>query len=363
MIFVYILLLFLMGIYSYSQIDLNLTLLQTPWFLQFQSGMIQLGYYQRPLSTLIYLILLTLLFGLYIFLLRAPVRNIPLLVFGIVVVTFLTYPAFSHDFFNYIFDARIVTHYGQNPYFYKALDFPNDTWIRFMHWTHRTYPYGPLWLLLTVPFSYLGFGKFLLTLLSFRTLFIISYLSSIFLIKKILAKINPKLAMRGVIFFAANPLVIIESLISPHLDAVMATLFLLAVYLLVSGKRAFSIGALLISAGTKFLTIITLPLFFLSSISIKKLLWISLILVLAVLIPVIGSRESYPWYFLPPLAIIALLPESKKLIWLGVTASLGLLLRYAVFLYFGQEALLPENILTVVPVVLCALSFIFYQRQ
>ena len=57
-----------------------------------------------------------------------------------------SYVAFSYDLFNYIFDAKIITFYHQNPYFHKALDYPGDPMLSFMRWTHRVYPYGPIWL-------------------------------------------------------------------------------------------------------------------------------------------------------------------------------------------------------------------------
>ncbi len=153
-------------IYSYSQIDLNLTLSSNAVYQSFQQTMIWLGYFNRPLSTTIFLVLVFLLFAIYYLLLRLvkqgrlEERQFWILVILTLGISVFAYPAFSHDIFNYMFDARIVTTYGLSPYQYKALDFPADLWIRFMHWTHRYYPYGPTWLLLTLPFSFSGFGKF-----------------------------------------------------------------------------------------------------------------------------------------------------------------------------------------------------------
>ncbi|MBI4099613.1 hypothetical protein HY440_01255 [Candidatus Microgenomates bacterium] len=354
MIVLYLLFLFFLGLYSYSQIDLNLTLLQTPWFLSFQNTMIQLGYYQRPLSTSIFLVLISGLFIFYLRLLKNPPQKLYLLIGGIVAISLLAYPAFSHDFFNYLFDARIVTLYHQNPYFFKALDFPTDTWIRFMHWTHRTYPYGPFWLILTLPVSFLGLGKFILTALNFKLLFAAFYLGSTLLIKKLSGN-------RSALFFATNPVVVIESLVSPHLDSSMAFFFLLGLYFLVSKKRLFALLAVLASGGVKFLTWVTLPLFF--GLPIKRVFQFSLALLLVALIPVIWQREAYPWYFLPPLAVTALLIDDKKIFLLSVAVSLGLMLHYLPFLYFGQEVLFWENLLVVVPILLCALGLIFFRRR
>lgn len=317
MIILYFAFLLALSLYSYSQIDLNLTLLQTPWFLSFQQTMIQLGYFQRPLSTAIYTLLLFLLFVLYILLLRRK-PNLNILVVGIVALTIFSYPAFSHDFFNYLFDARIVTHYSQNPYFLRALDFPADPWIRFMHWTHRTYPYGPVWLLITLIPSFFGFGKFILTVLNFKLLFIGAYLVCCYAIKKI----NPK----NLVFFALNPLVIIEGLISPHLDTLMLAFALLAM-------NKFRWVNLLLSIGVKFSTITLIPVFFFS-----KGKWFIDGLIIASYfgaIIQIFSREILPHYFLVPLGFSAL-TDNKKWHYLAIALSIILLFaRYLPFLHTG----------------------------
>lgn len=346
MIVLYLLTLFALGVYSYSQIDLNLTLLQNPIFLSFQQAMIQLGYFNRPISTAILSVLIVLLFLFYIKILKNPPKSYGLLIVGVILISLLSYPAFSHDFFNYLFDAKILTHYGQNPYLLKALDFPLDTWTRFMHWTHRTYPYGPIWLILTLPFSYLGFGKFILTVLNFKFLFVAIYLANLWLIKKI--------SSTSVLFFALNPLVIVESLVSPHLDAAMVLFFLLGVFFFQTRKKVLAIVAIFLSGGIKFLTLVTLPLFF--KFPNKKILQFSLILILAILIPVILQREVYPWYFLPPIAIASLLVSNKKLVILTIAVSFGLMLRYLPLVYIGKEVLFAENILTIVPILLCVLG-------
>src|SRR3990170_7368597 len=58
-------------IYSFSQIDLNLTLSGNPWYQAFQQRLIFLGYYQRPISTLIYLLVILLLFAFQMYWIKA----------------------------------------------------------------------------------------------------------------------------------------------------------------------------------------------------------------------------------------------------------------------------------------------------
>jgi len=68
---------------------------------------------------------------------------------------------FLTTIFNYILTQKIITHYQQNPYIHKALDFPGDPMLSFMHWTQRVYPYGPVWLGLTAAIIISWFGFFL----------------------------------------------------------------------------------------------------------------------------------------------------------------------------------------------------------
>ena len=339
----YFLTLLFLTIYSYSQIDLNLTLSSNQTYQFFQNQLIQLGYFNRPISTLIYLLLLLLFFSFYlIFLYQVKHKKLilkdifQLIVISCVILLF-SYPAFSHDLFNYMFDARIVTKYHLNPYYYSALDFPDDLWIRFMHWTHRVYPYGPLWLVITLPLSYLGYGKFVLTLAFFKLFFVIFHLGNTYIIYKLLTRINPKYSLYGVVFYALNPLVIFESLVSPHNDVVMLFFLLLTIYLVVAKRnRLLSIISLLFSGAVKFTTLVLLPLFLIPNKSYKVRLKLTLFfLILPVLIQTI-YREPYPWYFIILIGVGALLGDNIKISIIVSGLTFGLLLRYAPYLYYGD---------------------------
>ena len=351
--------------YSFTQVDLNLTLSQASVFQNFQRFFIHIGYFNRPLSTTIFIFLIFLLTACYLLLLwlithkKITEKQVWLLIILISGILLFSYPAFSYDIFNYMFDARIFTHYGLNPYQYKALDFSTDPWIRFMHWTHRTYPYGPLFLPLSLIPSFLGLGTFILTLFNFKLLAVISFLGSTFLIGKIMEKIEPARKLLAVAFFALNPLIIIETLVSGHNDLFMLTFALISIYFLIFGKKVWSLIFLFASAGIKFVTIVLFPLY-LILFMIKQLRWhlffraIILFLLLS-LIPVIIQREPYPWYFIPVFGIASFLVEDFSVICLTSGLSVGLLLRYAPFLYFGDyEMPVPvlKTWLTVIPLAL-----------
>lgn len=340
----YTITLFFLTVYSYSQIDLNLTLSSNPTYQPFQQKLIYLGYFNRPLSTSIFLILLFLLFFFYLLSLylvkkrKLERKDILLLILLTTGILFLAYPAFSHDLFNYMFDARIVTKYGLNPYFYKAGDFPSDHWIRFMHWTHRTYPYGPFWLLFTLPFSFFGFAKFVLTLFNFKLMFTIFHLGNIYLVWKIAKKINKNNSLLATVFYAFNPLIIIESLLSPHNEVLMLFFLLMTIYLLYIKKRfILSLFGLFISAGVKFATIIILPVLLIKKKTTNHLLSLRLMFYLLVVsISVqIYFREPFSWYFIPLIGLGALQASRNMIIFIS-GISLGTLLRYAPFLYHGS---------------------------
>jgi len=346
-IILYLSSLFSLLIYSYSQVDLNLTLSSNQLYQTFQHQLTYLGYFNRPLSTAIFIaILSSLVIGYWLLVRLASVGKLTTLeIIRLAVITtavlIFSYPAFSYDIFNYIFDTRILIHHHLNPYQFTALDFPGDLWTRFMHWTHRTYPYGPTWLPLTAIFYLIGFGKFVPTLISFKLLGAISYLVSIFSLNKITSHLKPKTLNLSLALFAFNPLIIIEGLVSAHLDIAMAAIMLLSLGLLVSGKKITSWVLLFISVGIKYASLAALPLVFSLTNKSKQhsfqLFTLSSILISYLLtLAIISQREILPWYFIVPFALTVLVPKTKLTLAIMFALTFGALLRYAPYLYIGD---------------------------
>jgi len=82
----------------------------------FRSQIINIGYFKRELSWWIYFTIICLLFVFYFLIIKqskkiSPVR-LAIIIGGILL---FSYPFLSHDFFNYMFDAKILTFYGKNP--------------------------------------------------------------------------------------------------------------------------------------------------------------------------------------------------------------------------------------------------------
>ncbi|PIV09543.1 hypothetical protein COS31_05185 [Candidatus Roizmanbacteria bacterium CG02_land_8_20_14_3_00_36_15] len=323
MIVLYIFFLLVLSIYGYALVDPNLTLINSPFWTQFRNVLVYLGYYQRQWSWVIYLILIIILFFFSFYFVKHSKKIKPLrlaLIIGILLL--LSYPFLSHDFFNYLFDAKILTFYGKNPYLYKALDFSSDPWLRFMHWTHRTYPYGPVFLLITLVPSFFSFGKFIISFFLFKITWLFFYLLAVYYLNKL----NKKWA----IIFTTHPLILIEGLVNAHNDLIATSLAIIGIYYLFKEKNLFARLLLLLSGGIKY---ITLPLIFLVR---PKTHPRGVVLILIGLLIILGYltffSEIQPWYFL---VLFVFLPYFEKLVYRLNIFFLGLLLSYYPYIRLG----------------------------
>lgn len=335
-------------LYSFTQVDLSLVLSKFEPILSFQRFFQQIGFFQRPLSTVLYLIIILSLFAFYLYFLNAALKREltrekvwQLILVTSVILTF-SYNAFSYDLFNNIFDAKIVTYYNQNPYEHKALDYPGDPMLSFMHWTHRTYPYGPSWLSLSVPLSFIGSNIFIPTILLFKALSTASFLGTSYLIGKTLRRVSPNNELFGLVFFALNPLVLIEGLVSSHNDMVMMFFAIASFYLIIKRKYVFSFLAFLFSLGIKFATGFLFPVYaYLITKRNEKIDWekifIASVILMALAIFGATIRTNYqPWYLLNVLPFMALVSKKYFILLPGLIFSFFSLLNYVPFLYTGN---------------------------
>lgn len=350
-LFIYFIFFFSLFLYSFTQIDLGLVISRNQFFYHIENVFQHIGYFNRPLSTYIYLAIILGLSILYITALRLAIKGKlkkhfiwKIIIIGIILLTF-SYNAFSYDLFNYIFDAKIITHYHANPYLHKALDYPGDPMLAFMHWTHRVYPYGPVWLFLTVPLSFLGFQLFLPTFFLFKLLMTASYSGTLYYIGKIFKKLWPEREVYGLVFFGLNPLVLVESLVSAHIDIVMMFFSILAFWLLIERKYMLSYGSMLFSVGVKFLTGLLMPFFVLLHIlevKKKKIVWAKMIggglllLIIGIIAETQQSGNFQPWYLLAFLSFAVFLSEKYYILIPSVIISAASLLLYVPYLFLGN---------------------------
>lgn len=336
----------LLFLYSYTQIDLGLTFSRAGLFLTVETLFQHIGYYMRPLSSTLAAIIFIVLFCLYCLTLRLVLLEKLsektlwiIIILGSVALLF-SYNAFSYDLFNYIFDAKIVTHYHANPYLHKALDYPHDPMLGFMHWTQRTFPYGPLWLVITIPLSILGLGYFILTFFLFKALIVFSYLIISYFILKTLKKTKVASPNFGLAFFALNPLVIVEGLVSAHIDFTMTAACVVSVYFLFSHKNYSSWFFLIISVFIKFATFLLMPLYIWYPFSKRKnknSIFILLSIVMMLLGMILASMRTtfQPWYFILVLPFVALVAKKYYISIPSIIFSFLILFQYLPYLYTG----------------------------
>jgi hypothetical protein len=269
----------------------------------FRNAMVQLGYYQRESSWWIYLCCVTLFFGYYwYFIKKSKDINIINLSFVIAVLTFISYPFLSHDIFNYMFDAKILTFYHKNPYMFRALDFPADDWLRFMHWTHRTYPYGPTFLPITLIPSFLSMGKFLIDLIFFKLMYSGLYILTVVLLNKV--------SKHVAIIYALNPYIIVEGLVNMHNDALMVNLALIGIFLIFKKQEVWGRVLILLSVGIKYLTLPVMAITRSNSKLNKTVMAGTIALMIAVCFKAgILKPDIQQWYFLTILVFVMYFPD------------------------------------------------------
>ena len=362
LLFSYFTAIFSLFLYSFTQVDLNLTLSQVSVFQTFQKSFQYIGFFHRLESSIIFSLILFFLFlfyGIFLFLsLKNKInsRYLFYLVLGTFLLVVFSYNAFSYDLFNYIFDAKIFTFYHQNPFLHKPSDFLGDEMLNFMRWTHRFYPYGISWLILTIPLSFIGANIFLITFFLFKLLAGFSYLGSCYLIYKISEKIFPQNKVSNTLFFALNPLVLIEALISAHNDIPMVFITLLSFYLYLNKRKTASVLAYIFSVGIKYATLALAPSVFYLWIAEKlnkKINWeqfFTFSLFFSLLVVVYASLRTtfQPWYFLLSFAIASFIFRKFYVFIPSVVISLTGLLIYLVYVFMTDYAKgYPEVIIKV----------------
>ncbi len=344
-------------VYSYGFVDFNLTLSSHPFVTSFVSWSQQLAMFHRSTSLYVYLGLIVLLYLLYsLTLLLYRPKTFPWLLVSLLAFIFsISYPFLSSDVFKYLFAAKELLLYHANPHTIAPWVFEGDTWLRFMRWIHTPSPYGLTMTALAVPYYLLGFGKFVPTLYLFKLDQVFWYGLSIWVI----GKLGGKRALLAQLFFALNPLVLLEWLVNSHNDAPMISLLLLSLYLLTLGRKLPSLVALIFSIGIKYVTIFALPFLFFKKLTQSFIVHSSLAILFLAPLLYHYSYQYQPWYvtWLVPFAALS---GSTLLMSLTAAYSLGALLRYIPFIQIGlwEGTARYFALLTFTPLVLTLIYFL-----
>jgi hypothetical protein len=210
---------------------------------------------------------LVILFGLFAAALRiAGQKGIPTkvfvifsLVFGVTLIWL--YPVTATDLFQYVMRARISAVYGANPMAVPPNRFPGDPLLPFVgEWKDILSPYGPAWELLAGALAGLGFNQAVPGALAYKGVALLAYLVCM---AALYTGTNGN--TRALLFFAWNPLVLLQGLGNGHNDLVMLAWLLLAlVYWQRSGNWFVATAALSLAVLTKASAALMVPLLLIS---------------------------------------------------------------------------------------------------
>lgn len=320
------------SLFSFGFVDPHFPISTHPWVSLILTPLTRIVYQLPRVAEMIYTALLVALFILYARILREKnidsllVHRRMLCVIG--VLFFLSYPAFSHDIFNYILTAKLAFFYRENPYVVMPTELLGESMLGFTRAANKFALYGPIWILATCIPHMLSFGNVFVAVYTFKLLVVSAYIAICFLLYTMTKDI------RRVVFFAFNPLVIIETFVSGHNDAFMMALVLYGIYLWRNKRLSIRIIGWIFMFASVFVkgaTIVLLPLFlFFRTLSYEKRIFFASACMFGVFLLTPLREELYPWYAIWWIVFVSLLPVVKRSYLQGAVfmLSFGLMLRY-----------------------------------
>lgn len=331
MILLYISTLLALTIFSYGFVDTNFPLV-------FSRELFLFVHTKGELAASLYSISIVSLFICYLRFLwlvkrkKIAEKTVWFLIGGTIGILLFSFPGFSYDIFNYIATAKVIFLYKENPYIIMPIDIPNEPMLAFTHAANKIALYGPVWILLTFIPHIAGFGNIMFTIFAFKVFIAFFYVGTVWLLWQL-----SKRSLWAVVFFALNPLVIFETLVSSHNDITMMFFALLSSYLLIKGKTIPSLASLFISILIKYATIFLLPIYILAllrkgRLHLSTVWYISMLSMYFIFFLSPLREEIYSWYFIWILPFVALLNKPLTTI-IALGFSFGLLFRIVPFLY------------------------------
>ena len=166
----------------------------------------------------------------------------------------------SDDVYSYVFYGRIVAVYEASPYSSVPADYPADPFFEDVYWKSAPSFYGPLWTLLSAALAWVAGDRLGLAVSLFRGLTALAAILTGVLVWTILDRTDRRVAVQGTLLLIWNPLLVLESGLSGHNEAVMILFMTLAVGLVVWGRPALAPAALILAAFVKIVALAFAPL-------------------------------------------------------------------------------------------------------
>jgi len=172
-------------------------------------------------------------------------------------------PLLPQDMLLYGIYGHLVTVYHVNPYVVSLTAFPHEPLQRGISGgTQSLMAPGPVWMDLCIPMVLLARDSIANVLLLFRGLGLVAHLINTILIWIILAKLKPEMRNLGTLLYGWNPLVLLLSITSMHLDVVVVLFILLAILFFQRTSPILGWVLMLLAMLINVLILLLLPLFF-----------------------------------------------------------------------------------------------------
>ncbi len=181
----------------------------------------------------------------------------------------LSSPELSDDFFRFVWDGRILLA-GENPYLHLPAVLIGAPEITDIGLTQELYNglnsknyftvYPPVSQLVYAIGAFLGGDSIAGSIFWMRFILLLAEIGVMMLMAKIL--VHLKRSARWILWYAWNPLVIVETVGNLHFEGLMLFFILLAIFLALKEKLVFSAIALGLGVSTKLIPLILVPFFF-----------------------------------------------------------------------------------------------------
>ena len=136
---------------------------------------------------------------------------------------------FSDDVYLYNLYGRTISVYGANPIYYAPSSFTADPHLPWVHWRELRSSYGPIWLMLSAGLSRIGVDSLTTTVIVYRLAAGLLHLFTVAALWSLLRSTRPTTATTRTLFYAWNPLVLLEVVGNAHNDVLVALFAVLLV--------------------------------------------------------------------------------------------------------------------------------------
>ena len=140
----------------------------------------------------------------------------------------------SDDLYLYNLYGRTISAYGANPILHPPMSFPNDAHLDWVHWKELPSSYGSIWLMFSALLSGIAGESLTTVVVVYRVAAAALHLIVVTVVWRVLRDSSSGGAAAGLIFYAWNPLVLVEVVGNAHNDVLVA---LFAVLLVAAATR------------------------------------------------------------------------------------------------------------------------------